>query len=194
MKIRHTIIGLAAILTLQANCLNGQPSKVKDYKVTVKGTSTMHDWESKVEKLECKTSYKIENNDLVEIKDATLKITVESIKSTEGKIMDDKTYDAFKSEQHPFIIFILRSENINKSDLTVNLTGTLEMAGETRPIDLVASYRVLANGDLQIVGNKKIKMTEFKMKPPKALMGTIKVGDEVNISFDITLLETSSTI
>ena len=54
--------------------------------------------------------------------------------------MDNKTYDAFNSEQHPFIIFTLRSEKINTSNLTVNLTGTLEMAGTTQPIDLVASY------------------------------------------------------
>lgn len=183
-----------AIFFIQAKDLNAQPSKVRDYKVTVKGTSTMHDWESNVEKLECRTSYKIENNKLINIKETILKITVESIKSTKGKIMDEKTYNAFNSEQHPFIIFILRGENINKSDLTVNLTGTLEMAGVEKPIDLIANYRVLANGDFQIIGNKKIKMTEFNMKPPKAMMGTIKVGDEVDINFDITFSDTPSIL
>jgi hypothetical protein len=194
MKIKSLVTILLALLVIQANELNGQVSKVREYKVTVKGTSSLHDWESNVEKLACKTSYKIENNKLINIKNAILKITVESIKSTKGKVMDEKTYDAFNSEQHPFIVFTLRGENINPSDLTVILTGTLAMAGATKPIDLIANYRVLANGDFQIMGNKKIKMTEFNMKPPKAVMGTIKVGDEVDIIFDITFSDTPSIL
>jgi len=195
MKIRpFAIILLLTVSLAQSNYLNAQVSKAGDYKVKVTGTSTIHDWESDVEKLEYKTSYKIENNELSDIKDAVLKITVESIKSTKGKVMDDKTYDAFNSEKYPFIIFILRSEEINTSDLTVNLTGSLEMAGTTKAIDLVASYKVLANGDLQIKGSKKVKMSEFNMTPPKAMMGTIKVGDEVTISFDIAVSNTTSIL
>jgi polyisoprenoid-binding protein YceI len=76
----------------------------------------------------------------------------------------------------------------------VNLTGTLEMAGTTQPIDLVASYKVLPNGDFQITGNKNVKMSEYKMTPPKAMMGTIKVGDEVNIRFDITFSDTPAIL
>jgi polyisoprenoid-binding protein YceI len=173
---------------------NAQVSKVSDYKVTVKGTSTMHDWESNVEKLECRANYKLKDNQLINIEDAMLKVTVQSIKSTKGKIMDEKTYDAFNSEKYPYIIFTLKSEKINPSNLTVNLTGTLEMAGTTQPIDLVASYEILANGDFQIIGNKKVKMSDYEMTPPKAMMGTIKVGDEVNINFNITFSNTPSIL
>jgi len=194
---QHKQITILLMLTLffaHSEYSNAQVSQVTDYKVTVKGTSTMHDWESNVEKLECKTAYKIKNNELINIEDAILKVTVKSIKSTKGKIMDNKTYEAFDSEKHPFIIFTLRSEKINSSNLTVNLTGTLEMAGVTQPIDLVASYRILANGDFQIIGNKNVKMSDYKMTPPKAMMGTIKVGDEVNINFDITFSNTPSIL
>ena len=173
---------------------NAQVSNVSDYKVTVQGTSTMHDWESNVEKLESHAAYELKGNELVNIDDAVLKVTVRSIKSTKGKIMDNKTYNAFDSEKHPFIIFTLKSEKINSSNLTVNLTGTLEMAGATQPIDLVANYKILANGDFQIIGNKKVKMSEYKMKPPKAMMGTIKVGDEVDIHFDVTYSDTPSIL
>jgi hypothetical protein len=179
---------------LHSEYSNGQVSNVSDYKVTVKGTSTMHDWESNVEKLESHAAYKLKGNELVTINDAMLKVTVRSIKSTKGKIMDNKTYDAFNSEKHPFIIFILKSEKITQSNLTVNLTGTLEMAGTALPIDLVAKYKVLANGDIQILGNKKVKMSEYKMTPPKAMMGTIKVGDEVDIVFDVTFSDTPSIL
>jgi hypothetical protein len=48
-------------------------------------------------------------------------------------------------------------------------------------------YKILPNGDLQFSASKKIKMTEYKMEPPTAMMGTIKVGDEVTVNFDITV-------
>jgi hypothetical protein len=68
------------------------------------------------------------------------------------------------------------------------------MAGTTKPIDLVANYKVLSNGDLQITGSKKIKMTDFNMEPPTAMMGTIKVGDDVIIGFDIVLSSTHTVL
>ena len=189
-----TTLIIMTILFAYSEYSNAQVSNVSNYKVTVKGTSTMHDWESNVEKLESHATYKLKGNELVNIDDAMLKVTVRSIKSTKGKIMDNKTYDAFNSEEHPFIIFTLKSEKINPSNLTVNLTGTLEMAGTTLPIDLVANYKVLANGDFEIIGNRKVKMSDYKMTPPKAMMGTIKVGDEVDINFDITFSDTPSIL
>jgi hypothetical protein len=182
----RTVLILVFPFLLYATSLDAQPSKVISYKVTVKGTSTVHDWESTVEKLECKTTYKTNGHELVDIRDAMLKVTVESIKSTKGRIMDNKTYDAFKSDDFPYIIFTLKSENINTTKSIVELKGTLEMAGVSNPIEMIANYKVLSGGELQIKGDKKVNMTDFRMSPPKAVMGTIKVGEEVTISFDIT--------
>jgi polyisoprenoid-binding protein YceI len=195
MKIKKlAILFMTTILVAHSEFTNAQVSHVKYYKVTVKGTSTMHDWESTVEKIESHASYKIKGNQLIDIDDAMLKVTVRSIKSTKGNVMDNKTYDAFDSEKYPFIIFTLKSEKINSSNLTVSLTGTLEMAGATQPIDLVANYRILANGDLQIIGHREVKMSEYRMRPPKAMMGTIKVGDEVDIHFDVTFSDIPSPL
>ena len=191
MKAKHLLIAMVSLLFFQINNLNAQSFKVKSFKMTVQGSSSMHDWESQVEKLECNASFKIEGNVLADIKEAVVKIPVKGIKSSKGKMMDNKTYDAFDYEKHPNIIFTLSSRKINSSNLTVELKGTLAMAGATKPIDVLVSYKVLPNGDLQITGSKKFKMSEFKMEAPTAMMGTIKVGDEVTINFDIVL---SSTI
>ena len=61
------------------------------------------------------------------------------------------------------------------------------MAGATRPIELQAKYKVLPSGELQVTVSKALKMTDFKMEPPTAMMGTIKVGDEVTVNFDATI-------
>ena len=59
------------------------------------------------------------------------------------------------------------------------------MAGANQPIDLQqVKYKVLAGGDVQITFSKTFKMSQWKMEPPTAMMGTIKVGDEVTVNFD----------
>jgi polyisoprenoid-binding protein YceI len=176
------------------NNSNAQSFKVKTFKMTVNGISTMHEWESQVEELECKASYEIEENVLVDIKEAIIRIPVRSIKSPKGKMMDNKTYDAFNSEKYPTIIFSLVAEKISPSALTAELKGILSMAGTTKPIDLLIAYKVLPGGDLRISGTKKIIMTEFKMEPPTAMMGAIEVGDEVVVHFEIVLSSATNNL
>jgi hypothetical protein len=193
MKTKRILLVTIAVMYLTLQIASAQSSKLKSFKMTVKGTSTLHEWESNAEKLECKTIYKIVNNSL-EIKEAVVKIPVESIKSPKGKMMDTKTWEAFNYEDYPNISFTLSSQKINPSTLTADLKGNLSMAGTTKPIDITTSYKILPNGDVQITGSKKIKMTEFLMEPPTAMMGTIKVGDEVTITFELTLTNTNTIL
>src|SRR5687768_11849359 len=106
-KMKRNIIVLAitaALLMVLTNTGWAQLVKVKVNKMTVQGSSSLHDWESEITQAEWKGSFRIENLVLVEIKNAEVKIPVKSIKSTKGKIMDSKTYDAFNSEKYPFIV------------------------------------------------------------------------------------------
>lgn len=194
MKTIQLLTAMATLLFLQSNVLKAQVFKVKTYKMTVKGTSSLHDWESKVEKLECSASFGVKDDMLIDIKEVMIKIPVQSVKSSKGNMMDSKTYDAFKYQKNPHIIFTLTDRKINVAGSTAELKGTLSMAGTTRHIDLVTNYKMLPNGDLQFTGTKKIKMTEFNMEPPTAMMGTIKVGDEVVIMFDLVFSNTNTTL
>src|SRR6186713_2416769 len=76
--------------------LSESPFQVKSVTASIKGTSSLHDWESTIEKIEFKGSIHLEGNGGM-IKDVEVKIPVESIKSKEGRIMDNKTHEAFKS-------------------------------------------------------------------------------------------------
>ena len=46
---------------------------------------------------------------------------------------------------------------------------------------------MLNSGDVEISGSKKLKMTDYNIDPPTALMGTMTTGDEVEIEFRIVL-------
>jgi polyisoprenoid-binding protein YceI len=189
MKAKNSIlILLVAGLLFAPYLIQAQAAyKGKQNKMSVVGSSTLHEWESEVTQVESKGSFTLENNKLTSIKDVTVKIVVTSIKSTKGKTMDNKTYEAFNSDKNPNITYKLTSAKITGSgpECTVAANGSLTMAGTTKPIDMTAKGKVLANGDVQITGTHKLNMKDFNMVPPTAMMGTIKVGEEVEVKFDI---------
>jgi polyisoprenoid-binding protein YceI len=154
--------------------------------MTIDGTSSLHEWTSDVTKLEWAGSILVEGNAVKTIKDAIITIPVVSIKSTKGKTMDNKTYDAFNSDKNPAIIFKLTS--ITVTGTNVQATGSLTMNGNSNAIAMNLTAKVLPGGEVQITGTQKLNMRDFKMTPPKAMMGTIKVGEEATVKYDLTLI------
>ena len=183
-----TVLSIALVLSYQSQAQEN--FSLKSAKASVQGTSSLHDWESEITRIECKAQLKKDNQLLTSIKSAEVRILVKGIKSTKGKVMDNKTYDAFKDEENPDIIFAVNSGQI-KTDASGNASleasGNLTMAGVTRVVAVTAKGKTLPNGDVQITLSHKLKMTDYKMKPPTALMGTIVVGEEVTVNFDLIL-------
>jgi polyisoprenoid-binding protein YceI len=66
-------------------------------------------------------------------------------------------------------------------------TGTLTMAGTSQTVTLDVNSKVLASGVVQFTGKQALNMKDYKMDPPTAVMGTIKVGPEVTVNFDLTV-------
>jgi hypothetical protein len=56
------------------------------------------------------------------------------------------------------------------------------MAGTTKLIN-VAFEGQISNNRVIIKGSKDINMNDFKIKPPTAMLGTLKTGETVVISF-----------
>jgi len=171
--------------------------QVKSVKATVKGSSSLHDWESQITKIECKGTFLSKGKVLTSIKNVKVKIAVEGIKSKEGKVMDKKTYEAFKSSKNPFIICELSMATVKtdaNNEVTIEAISNLTMAGTTKKVPLMAKGKVLANGDIQLSGSKKLIMSEYNMQPPTAVLGTIKVGDEVTVSFDLLLVKSKEDV
>jgi len=163
---------------------------VKSIKGTVAGTSTLHPWESQITRIACKGAFKSVNKEIESVMDVEVKIPVESIKSTEGNIMDNKTYETFKSDKFPNIVYTFKSEKVNidaRQAVVIHISGNLTMAGKTKTVKLTANGKVLPNGDLQLSVSQQLKMSDFEMKPPKIMFGTVKVGDEITVNFDLVL-------
>jgi polyisoprenoid-binding protein YceI len=154
-------------------------------KVIIKGTSTLHDWESIVEKTDAKLTTNSLNNESIE----TLNVTVEVLSIKSGKkLMDRLTYEALKAEEHPKIIFIFKEGKVigeNNGFIDIALIGDLTIAGVTKVVEV--KTKINKSGKPVVLrGEHKLKMTSFDIEPPKALLGTIKTGDEITIEFNLT--------
>jgi len=179
-----------ALLLLSFNYLSAQgfyTLNADSSKIVIQGTSTVHDWESNVEQMSGSFNGTVTDGALKEISSLNLGIPVESIKSGKGG-MDKKTYGALKHDDHP-IIGVELSELTQITADSVFADGVITVAGKSVPKQLAAAYQVAADGSISFSGSQPLKMTEFDVDPPKALLGTIKAGDEITIIYDVTFTQ-----
>lgn len=169
---------------------SGQASYlVSNFSMKIKGTSNLHDWESSAYEVRANGTFSVAAGTLKAIQSLYMEIPVKAIKSTKGSMMDNKTYDALKADANPNIIFKLEkvlSFGKRADFYDINVVGNLTLAGTTQKIDMYVQGRVDGNGNLIFTGSKKLKMTDFKINPPTALLGTLTTGNEVEIDFQVT--------
>jgi len=156
----------------------------EDSKMVIKGTSSLHDWESDVITLKGKSTVSVENQQPM-IRDFRMTIPVEAIKSGKSA-MDNNTYEALNEETYPNIEFSL-DEVQNISGDKIKASGKLSIAGETRPVSLTAVYDMDNSDMINLRGSYIMKMTDFGVDPPTAVFGTIKTGDEITIDYNLQL-------
>ena len=103
-----------------------------------------------------------------------------------NKTMNEHMRKALKAESNPQISWKLTSYDVQGSAVTVD--GKLTIAGKENAIQLKGTGTA-ENGVIRFKGSKQFKMTEYGVKPPTLMLGTMKVGDAVTVSFDLTLSE-----
>ena len=182
---KRTFLVLSLFLLATSVAFSQKNYSLKSHKVSVEGTSTVHDWSSDVTKLDWVGQLTVEGTSVKAIQNVVITIPVESIKSEKGGTMDDKTFEAFKYEKNPTITFKMTSATL--TGVNVKANGTLTMAGETKPIVMNVATKVLADGSVHLSGSQAINMKDYKMTPPKAVLGTIKVGEKVILLFELTV-------
>ena len=183
----YMLLMVSIILVGSTSAVNAQTLKInaQSSTMTILGTTNVHNFQSKVTQM---------SGDLVisgkKVQSLKVDVPVKSIKSNE-KLMDTKTYEAFNAEKNPTITFQLIDAVIQKAtaeDIDVTLTGNLTMAGVTKKVSFNTTGKALKPGTFQFTGSVALKMTDFKMKPPTAMLGMMKVGDAITLKFSIVLV------
>ena len=202
LRISTYSLSLALLFTIMSFSLNkvstidlGRKSLsgAQSVSLVISGTSTMHDWEMKSDKGRVEVMLGLGNNaKLLGLTGLKFSIDAETLKS-EKTAMDNNAYKALKTSSAKQIIFVLSSAKISQLSETsyqVKAIGMLTVAGTTRETDLVADIKYShADKSYIVSGTKKLKMTEYNVKPPSFMLGTVKTGNEISITFKTKLAQ-----
>lgn len=181
---------LALALTTMSFNLNGSLDKtafrLQNLNLAVTGTSTLHDWEIKSAKGQAEVNLELASDKLTGITGLNFSIPAESLKSG-NNMMDNNTYKALKTDKFKTINYVLTAGSVSQVNATtfqIKTNGKLTIAGTSKETDLVATAKYnAADKSYTIVGEKKIKMSNWGVKPPTVMMGTIKTGDDITIKY-----------
>ena len=103
--------------------------------------------------------------------------------------MNKTIQKALKAEQEPNITYkfdklILLTE-FDLHTYTAETSGFLTIAGLTKPINLLFNISVL-NHKISFIGDKNLKMSDFNIDPPRAMLGMLKSGNDILVKFDVS--------
>jgi len=116
---------------------------------------------------------------------STIEVTVPAEKlDCRNGTMNEHMRKALKAEKNPQIKWRMTSYRVDGA--TVTIQGFLTIAGKENAIELKGAGSA-DNGVLRFKGTKQFKMTEYGVKPPTMMFGTMRVGDAVTVGFDIAL-------
>jgi hypothetical protein len=188
--LRMVFLGLV-ILMIQSSLWSQSKYSAKDnINMIISGTSTMHDWEMKSSKGECKTIFNLDNDGkLKDISEMTFSILVKSLKSGKGG-MDKNAYKALKADQFQYISATIKScdiKSLDNKNYTANSIIKLVIAGKTVETDLVTQIKRINDTSFSVKGEKKISMKDYGVEPPSFMLGAVKTGNDIVLNFDLIL-------
>lgn len=190
MKRFALVLGLILGTVIGSTNVKADGFVYSGHKMVIAGTSTLHDWKAPANKMKAKGDLTLNGSELTGINSLWVETDALSIKSEKGESMDEKIYEALKTDEAPKITFKLtKVKSITKkgNDWIVDASGTLTIAGKTNPVDMTVKAVVNGDGSIVFTGEHKVTMTKYGMERPTAMLGVIKCGDDVTLSFTLTM-------
>jgi hypothetical protein len=172
-------------------------------KLWIEGSSNLRAWSCKATSLDADISVDpswesgvAESRSLSElVRRVDVKVPVRALKCGNGK-MESIMYDALKAGEASDGAYIVASFESVRGPATasavVHTIGMLSIAGKENPVRMDVRADRLADGTVRAVSEVPILMTDYGVKPPTALLGAIRTGNEVVVKFE--LFVTSATV
>lgn len=194
---------MTVALSMNAAAQTARMSVQPDSKITVAGGSNVHDWSCSGNKFDATIELDAGsiNRPLGDVARPITKVVVniptKSVKCGKDK-MDENMYKALKAEQFPTIKYELSTYKLDPSKTTatsfVALTeGQLTVAGVTAKVEIPVTATRKDGGQIVGEGSVQMLMTDVGIKPPTALLGTMRTKNAITISFQV-LLDTSVVV
>jgi polyisoprenoid-binding protein YceI len=196
---RFIAVAVVGLLAPVAATLSAQETTriavAPESKLWIEGTSNLHGWSCKAETLDAEidldatAAAQLTTAAPKALKRVQVKVPVKSMKCGHGA-MDDNLYKALNADATPEISYIMatfEADGAAKDTFALHTTGTLTIAGKENKISLDVEATRLPDGSVRAKGTVPIKMTDYGIKPPTAIFGRLKTGDEVKVNFELTV-------
>jgi len=163
-----------------------------DYEVIIDGTSNARDWDAKVTQIDAEFVLNgFEGNDLSTLQPEhfkTLKINMsaQSI-DADGRRLTRNIHDYIKADDHPTITFELteiKSVNGSGNTAEIEAEGVITAAGVSHTVAMIVNAE-RGNDGFTFSGVQDLKMTDFGIDPPTAMLGAIRAVDEMSIIYRV---------
>ncbi|HEX6534721.1 MAG TPA: YceI family protein [Gemmatimonadaceae bacterium] len=173
-------------------------------KLWIEGTSSLHDWSctagtvnGSVELDAAYSTLNLQTNPKI-AKTVAISVPVKEMKCGHGK-MDGNMYKALRADEFPTIEYKLGGYDVtpqadDPASFVMHTRGTLTIAGQTKDVQFDITAHRAPNGEVKVQGSQPIVMTDYDVKPPKAMLGTIKTGKTVTVKFDLLLAPAAAKV
>ena len=200
MNIKRIVPFVLAGLVLSAGM--SMPATAQTLKVsesstmTIYGSANVTDWEAKVKTI--KGEVVLRNAELSNWEEAeatwfeqvTFSFPVADI-DADSRRMNNNMHDYLKKNRHPEITYSLvevkKLVAMDNPGFVLTVIGIVTAAGESVEIEHDVEVSVNEAGELIVSGSKDLRMTDFGIDPPTAMLGSVRARDEMTIEFNVHL-------
>jgi polyisoprenoid-binding protein YceI len=164
--------------------------ETKDIDMKLSGTSTLHNWVMNAKNTTGVAKFGFKGSGdtkLISLTSLTFSLIVTDLKSGESGL-DKNAYKALNADQHKDIYYKLTSATImpeSNGKYLIKTKGELTIAGVTKETNMDVYAVVNKNGSITCTGSDKLLMTDYKVKPPKFMLGAMKTGDAITLNYTI---------
>ena len=196
---RKTLMTVSALMAVAATAGAQSASAIRlrldpGSEVTIEGTSSLHAFHCKTNKImayvDVDPGY---TKDLTKVArpivSVKVNIVVRTLSCGNGQ-MDKNMYSTLDADKNPLIKYTMSGYDIldgsaKPTAFVAKTTGTLMISGQEKVINMKINAERLSDGKATAQAEQEILMTDFGIKPPSFMLGTLKVGNEVKVKFNL---------
>ena len=198
MRTRNlTKLAIAAAVTI-AGAARAQSVRLAvgaESKIWIEGGSNLHDWS-------CKATSFVATIDVdsgflkgatitsSSLKTVLVTVPVRNLKCGHGG-MDNNLYKALKADDTPDVNYLLKTLDVvpaaANDSFTVKAVGALKIAGTEKEVTMDVAVTRGSDGTVRVNGALPLLMTDFGVKPPTAMFGTLRTDNKVTVKFALVV-------
>jgi len=196
---RKTLLTISALMAVAATAGAQSASAIRlrldpASELTIEGTSSLHAFHCKTNKINAYVDVDPRyTKDLTKIArpivSVKVNIVVRTLTCGNGQ-MDKNMYSTLKADENPLIKYTMSGYDIldgsaSPAAFVAKTTGTLTISGQEKVVNMKINAERLSDGKATAQAEQAILMTDFGIKPPSFMFGTLKVGNEIKVKFNL---------